>query len=210
MLTKWLNYMVSQKLNTKEKILLAAKNILTVKGKDGTSMQEIADLAGINKAMLHYYFKNKDLLFEEVFVVEVKKFAPILKEKIAADLNLFDKIHSICEAYILMATANPYLPLFVISELNKQPELFILKVFDGEVPDFKKFGEQINKEVKLGIIKKVHPQHLIMNIMSMSVFPFLFKPIFQIGMQIEPEVYNNLMIQRIKEVPKFIIDSIKI
>ncbi len=199
------------KVNTTEiAILSAAKKIFSFKGKDGATMQEIANEAGINKALLHYYFRNKDLLFEQVFFEEVKKFSPILKNAIAQEVDLYQKINNICEAYILMAIENPFVPVFVIGELNKQPDLFIQKMFDGDFPDFPKLAFQIKQEVEAGNIKPILPQHLIMNMMSMCVFPFLMKPMFIVGMQIDKELFNNLMLQRIKEVPKFIIDSIKI
>jgi AcrR family transcriptional regulator len=199
------------KINTTEvAILTAAKKIFSFKGKDGATMQEIANEAGINKALLHYYFRSKDLLFEQVFFEEVKKFSPILKNAIAQEVDLYQKINNICEAYILMAIENPFVPVFVIGELNKQPDLFIQKMFDGDLPDFPKLAFQIKQEVEAGNIKLILPQHLIMNMMSMCVFPFLMKPMFIVGMQIDKELFNNLMLQRIKEVPKFIIDSIKI
>jgi TetR/AcrR family transcriptional regulator len=199
------------KLNTTEiTILTAAKKIFSLKGKDGATMQEIANEAGINKALLHYYFRNKDLLFENVFFEESKKFSPILKVAIAQEVDLYQKINNICEAYILMAIENPFMPVFVVGELNKQPELFIQKMFDGDLPDFPKFASQIKKEVEAGRIRSIQPQQLIMNIMSMCVFPFLMKPMFIVGMQIEKDFFNHLMLQRIREVPKFIIDSIKI
>ena len=210
LLTNWLNYMVNTSNTTESTILTAAKKIFSVKGKDGATMQEIANEAGINKALLHYYFRSKDLLFEQVFLEEVKKFSPILKNTIEQDVDLYQKIHNICEAYILMAIENPFVPVFVIGEMNKQPDLFIHKMFDGDLPDFPKLALQIKQEVDAGKIKPIMPQHLIMNMMSMCVFPFLMKPMFIVGMQIEKEVFSNLMLQRIKEVPKFIIESIKI
>jgi len=209
LLTKRLNHMVNKQTTSEDSILLAAKTIFSVKGKDGASMQEIADEAGINKALLHYYFRNKDLLFEKVFFTELQKFSPILKNKIASDMGLFEKIESICETYIQMAIDNPFVPVFVISEINKQPELFIHKMFADDLPDFPKFSKQIEREVELGHIKAIQPQHLVMNILSMCVFPFLMKPMFLYGMKISKEQYHELMLQRMQEVPKFIIDSIK-
>lgn len=210
MLTKWLNFMVNKEHSTEFVILSAAKKVFSIKGKDGATMQEIANEAGINKALLHYYFRTKDLLFEQVFFEEVKKFSPILKNAIAQEVDLYQKINNICEAYILMAIENPFVPVFVIGELNKQPDLLIQKMFDGELPDFPKLALQIKEEVDAGKIKPIMPQQLIMNMMSMCVFPFLMKPMFIVGMQIDKDVFTNLMLQRIKDVPKFIIDSIKI
>lgn len=202
--------MVNKEHSTEFVILSAAKKVFSIKGKDGATMQEIANEAAINKALLHYYFRTKDLLFEQVFFEEVKKFSPILKNAIAQEVDLYQKINNICEAYILMAIENPFVPVFVIGELNKQPDLLIQKMFDGDLPDFPKLALQIKEEVDAGKIKPIMPQQLIMNMMSMCVFPFLMKPMFIVGMQIDKDIFTNLMLQRIKDVPKFIIDSIKI
>ena len=202
--------MVNKEHSTEFVILSAAKKVFSIKGKDGATMQEIANEAAINKALLHYYFRTKDLLFEQVFFEEVKKFSPILKNAIAQEVDLYQKINNICEAYILMAIENPFVPVFVFGELNTQPDLLIQKMFDGDLPDFPKLALQIKEEVDAGKIKPIMPQQLIMNMMSMCVFPFLMKPMFIVGMQIDKDVFTNLMLQRIKDVPKFIIDSIKI
>ncbi|MBH2003087.1 MAG: TetR/AcrR family transcriptional regulator [Sphingobacteriia bacterium] len=201
--------MVNKQGAAEHLILSAAKKIFSAKGKDGTTMQEIADEAGINKALLHYYFRNKDLLFEKVFFAELQKFSPILKTAIASDAPLFEKIEKLCETYIRMAINNPFLPVFVISEINKQPEIFIHRMFQNNLPDFQKFSKQIEREIELDTIKPILPPHLIMNILSMCVFPFLLKPMFVHGMKINKDLYNDLMLQRIQEVPAFIINSIK-
>lgn len=201
--------MVNEEQTTEQLILSAAKKVFSTQGKDGTSMQEIADEAGINKALLHYYFRSKDLLFEKVFFAELQKFSHILKTAIASEAPLFEKIEKLCETYIRMAIDNPFLPVFVISEINKQPVVFIHRMFENDLPDFYKFSMQINREVELGNIKPILPPHLIMNILSMCVFPFLMKPMFVHGMRIDKDLYDELMQQRIKEVPAFIIQSIK-
>ena len=202
--------MVNKSNSTELAILIAAKNVFSVKGKDGATMQEIANEAGINKALLHYYFRSKDLLFERIFFEEVKKFSPILKNAIDQEVDLYQKINNICEAYIIMSIENPFVPVFVIGELNKQPDLFIQKMFDGDLPDFPKLALEIKMEVDAGNIRPILPQHLIMNMMSMCVFPFLMKPMFIVGMKIDKDLFQNLMLQRIKEVPKFTLESIKI
>ncbi|PJE45657.1 MAG: TetR/AcrR family transcriptional regulator [Sediminibacterium sp.] len=201
--------MVKNNIDTEQVILNAAKKLFSAKGKDGTAMQEIADEAGINKALLHYYFRNKDKLFEEVFLDAVKKFSPFLKSTISEEMPLFQKINLISEAYIKMAIEHPFVPVFILSEVNKQPELLIQKMFNGELPNFPVFAKQIEAEIEKGTIKPIQPQQLILNIISLSIFPFVFKPIFLIGMKKTKKEFNQLMQDRIQLVPQFIIDSIK-
>ena len=194
---------------TEEKILAAAKKVFISNGMAGARMQDIADEAGINKALLHYYFKNKEQLFEKIFFEVSLRFWPHLNSIIESDQPLFDKIEAFCAAYIDKVIQNPYLPLFVIYEMNQRPAQFIKKMFQGNLPNPAKLMEQIEQEVKAGKINPVHPAHLMMNLISMCIFPFMGKPMMLATMKLNDSAFNALMEQRKKEVPKFIIDSIR-
>src|SRR5437762_14310385 len=116
LLTIWLNYMVKIKKDqsTEEKILAAARKAFLSKGLSGARMQDIADEAGINKALLHYYFKNKEQLFENIFTMLTKGFWDQISSIFESDTPLFEKIHSFCSLYIAKVIHNPYIPLFVL------------------------------------------------------------------------------------------------
>ena len=83
---------VTEKTSTEQKILRAAEQVFMRAGYDGSRMQEIADEAGINKAMLHYCFKNKQLLFEAVFMNAFSQLAPQVNEIFNSQEPVFDKI----------------------------------------------------------------------------------------------------------------------
>src|SRR5205809_3897614 len=99
---------------TEQRILTAAKKIFLAKGLDGARMQDIADEAGINKAMLHYYFRSKDKLFETIFEEVAIHFLPRITEIFESDKSLFKKIEAFCEVYIEQVKQMPYLPFFVL------------------------------------------------------------------------------------------------
>ena len=105
--------------NTETEILIAAKEIFQQKGMAGARMQEIADKAKINKALLHYYFRSKQLLFEAVFKSAFSLLAPQLNKVLNDDSDLFEKIKRFTESYVSFVIKHPYLPNFVIQELNK-------------------------------------------------------------------------------------------
>ncbi len=201
---------MKKKVNTatEEKILAAAKKVFLAKGMAGARMQDIADEMGMNKALLHYYFKTKEQLFEVIFKQTVGTFIPRLKAMLISDLSLQEKIENFCTNYIQMVIENPYLPLFILNELNKQPAQFIHKMFGGNVPDLNKFTEQLEKEIRARRIKPISPVHLIMNMMSMCIFPFIGKPMFNAILGMDELQFRLAMEQRKKEIPKFIIDSI--
>ena len=197
-------------ISAEEKILAAAHKVFTTKGMNGARMQDIADEAGINKALLHYYFKDKDKLFETIFVVEAQRFFPKITMIFQSDAPLFEKIENFVSEYIDEMQENPYLPWFVINEMNRDPEKFMDKVWGKEnLPKPAKFLEQIEKEVKAGRIKNISPIHLFMNMISMTIFPFLGKPMFVRNLRLSDKQFNEIIEQRKKEIPKFIIDSIK-
>ncbi len=210
LLTIWLNYMVKKKdQSTEEKILIAAKKIFVENGMAGARMQDIADKAGINKALLHYYFRSKEKLFEVIFKEAATRLFPRMNTILNSDLSLFDKIRQFTHDYIEIVIENPYLPLFVLNEINKQPHSFSMKMFGKERPPVHKLSEQIEKEIKKGLIKSISPAHLIINMLSMCVFPFVGKPMIQLTMNIDELQFRNMMEQRKTLIADFIIASIK-
>ena len=196
--------------STETQILNAARDVFYRKGLAGARMQDIADRAEINKAMLHYYFKNKDMLFEVIFRETAGKLFPHFEKLMESDLNFFDKIRSIVSSYIEMIIQNPYLPLFVMNEMNKNPEIGIKTFFEAQKPGFvKKIRESIEENMKAGLIQPINPIHLIMNIFSMCAFPFIAKPMIKLLTGLEDEQFKNLMEQRKVLVAEFIINSIR-
>lgn len=193
-----------------EKILDAAKKVFVTKGMAGARMQDIADEAGINKALLHYYFRSKQKLFEMIFAEAAEKLFPKINAIFESDAPLFEKIERFCDEYITIMSENPYLPLFVLNEISRDSENFLEKVWNKKkIPMPQKFLDQIEKETKKGTIRKISPVHLLINLISLSIFPFVGKPMIQFVMQLDELQFRNIMQQRKKEIPKFIIDSIK-
>lgn len=212
MLTIWLNYMVKFKKDetTEEKILAAARKVFTTNGLAGARMQDIADKAGINKAMLHYYFRNKEKLFEMIFLQEAGRFFPQINSIFEAELSLYEKLEKFADVYISEMIENPYLPWFVLNEINLDSERFMKKFWGpNNLPRPKKFLEQVEKEIKKGTIKRIHPLHLLMNLLSMCIFPFVAKPMMQKNLGLTEAQFLDFMEQRKKEIPKFIIEAIK-
>jgi AcrR family transcriptional regulator len=203
--------MVNKKDDTTEdRILTAARKVFTTQGHAGARMQDIADEAGINKAMLHYYFRDKDKLFETIFLQEAEKFFPKINSIFESDLPLFEKIELFVNEYIDEMVANPYLAWFILNELNRDADKFLSKIWDMKHrPNPAKLLQQIEQEVKKGTIKKVNPIHLMLNLISMTIFPFVARPMITRNFQMPAALFDQLIEQRRKEIPKFIFDAIK-
>jgi TetR/AcrR family transcriptional regulator len=194
---------------TEEKILAAAKKVFLKQGMAGARMQDIANEAGINKAMLHYYFRSKEKLFEKIFTELAQHFFPRLVKIFESDEPLFRKIELFVAEYIDQMRRTPYLPIFVLNEVNRQPEKFIKKMMGNRKPPVKKFIDDIQSEGKKGIIKPINPLQLLLNIISLCVFPFVARPMFQLVTNIDKTMFDKILEQRKEEVSKFIIDAIK-
>lgn len=196
---------------TEERIKEAAKKAFVQKGYSGARMQDIANEAKINKALLHYYFRSKDQLFELIFMENVQKMMPKINSIIDSDDKLFDKIEKFVAEYLAMLSENPFLPLFVVNELSSHPERFFQKIAPLANGNLKvnKFIQQIQDEAARGKIIPISPVTLLMNTISLCVFPYLGKPMIQFVFGFDELQYRMILEQRKKEVASFIINSIK-
>lgn len=201
-----------QDASTEEKILAAARQVFLQRGSAGARMQDIADAAGINKALLHYYFRSKEKLFEVIFREAIAQLMPRLHEIFDnKQLSIFDQLRAFIEAYIGMAMENPYLPLFVLNEMHSNPDDFMLRIFSDhkELP-FKKVMATLRQAMDEGSILPMEPVQLLMHMLSLSLFPFVAKPMFQRVMQVSDKRYRQLMEERKQEVAEFVIRSIQL
>jgi TetR/AcrR family transcriptional regulator len=196
--------------NAESKILEAARQVFMQKGYAAARMQEIADAAGMNKGLLHYYFRNKDKLFTAVFDEAFERFALQINAVFAADLPLFDKVEAFVDAYMDIMLDNPALPGFVINELNQKGEQFVKQLMSRQHrPNPLPFIGQIQLEIEAGRIRPVNPLHLLLNMLSMCAFPFIARPMFQGIVQVDDASYLKLMESRKREVVDFILNAIR-
>jgi TetR/AcrR family transcriptional regulator len=196
-------------MTTEEKIFNAARIVFQKKGFAGARMQEIADEAGINKAMLHYCYKNKELLFQAVFMNAFSQLAPKINEIFISQNSIFDKIRKFTHSYISFVMLNPYLPQFIIQEMNNNPEFVMSFLKNENRPDPTLLITQMEKEIEQGIIKPIKPKQLLMNLISMTVFPFAAQMMVKGMLQISDSEFNQMMEERKTSIAEQIINSIK-
>jgi len=196
--------------DTESKILEAAKRVFVQKGLDGARMQEIADEARINKALLHYYFRSKEKLFMTIFKVELNSFFPrLIPVLLSPDMTHEQKIRHFVEEYIDLFLKNPFLPAFVLREVNRNPQ--IIAQFIGESGiDSRKLKEVmkvLSNEIGLSLNEVLH---LMVTTVSACIFPFAGKPIIeQVLFEGNSAEYNQFLRERKKFVADFVIFSIK-
>ena len=197
--------------DTEAKILAAAGEVFRAKGRDGAKMQEIADAAGINKALLHYYFRSKDQLFETVFTASAQLFFEKLNGILNAEKTLFEMIHALCGAYLTMATENPHFPLFIIGESNRNEEGFMKKIssLKSKKPEFTRFKKLVQDEIRLEHINNVKPEQIIMNILSLCIYPAMAKPMMKMGLGLTEKEFDSAIEERKYSIADLIIGSIR-
>jgi AcrR family transcriptional regulator len=197
--------------NTEEIILEAAKDVFQQKGMDGARMQEIANKAGINKAMLHYYYRSKQKLFEAVFSSALDLMVPVIVKIIDNEDHLFDKIRNFTNKYISFISKNSYMPLFIINELNRNPTI-IKKVLSNKFNDSikQKLITQINELIDKKEIKPINPEQILLDIISLSVFPILGKPLLSTILNKNNKEYTKLIKNRKTYVAEFVINAIRL
>lgn len=207
--------MTEQEKSTEETIFNAATEEFIDKGFDGARMQEIAQRAGINKALLHYYYRTKEKLFDAIFQKVFKSFMPGIFEVMQSEASLFYKIEIFVEGYLTLIYNNPHIPSFVLHELNRNPERLtgLFGSIMGTVRDkaFNRFSDSINKEIKEGKIIQIEPEQLIVNIIALCIFPVVARPIVQgVIFDNDKARYKEFLESRKKEVARFVINSIAI
>ncbi len=217
LLTVWLNQKYKTDMaearaagdSTEQKIFDAAHEVFMQKGMDGAKMQEIADRAGINKALLHYYYRSKEKLYEMVARAIIGRAVPIIREFLETEYPLEEKIRRFVHFYVELIARNPYIPIFVISEMNKHPDRFIDAILPKELPKPDVFLQQVEAEVAAGRIRSIIPQHLLVNMVSLCIFPFIAKPMIRIVIGMNAQEMKDFLEERKEEVLRFILASLR-
>lgn len=196
---------------TEKAILTAAGKVFTSKGFAAARMDDIAKEAGINRALLHYYFRSKNNLFDLVFADRFKEFFSGLSRIILSDKKLIEKIEELVSHDITMIRQHPDLPLFVMQEISRNPERLISHTQKAGTSFLliKNFRTQVSEEVKKGTIRNIDGGQLLINIMSLAIYPFIARPMISAMHQYSDADFEKMIDKRKKEVADFIINALK-
>lgn len=189
---------------TRESILRAAREVFVEKGLNGARMQEIANRAGINKALLHYYFNNKETLFDFVFKEAFSQFWPRINEELLRDVPFRSVVKAVVHGYMTMLRERPYLPNFILNELHTNPDrLERLMKEAGFHPEV--LIAKIQQEIEHGTCRAFDPREIIINVISLSMFPFAARPLVQrVWFGNDPEQYEQFINRRAETLVQFL------
>ncbi len=193
--------LVEEHSSTESKIKAAAQAVFTRKGYAATRTRDIASEAGINLALLNYYFRSKENLFNIIMMENMQQFFLAMGQVLNNhDLSLEVKIDHIVDNYITMLRINPNLPMFVLTVMHSSPEKFDAIVNLKNILTQSHFYDQLCERIE----KKVNPLHILFNIIGMSVFPFVASPMLKVIGNLSAEEFDALMLQRKQLIPVWI------
>lgn len=196
---------IEKDLSTEEKIKQAARKVFMQKGFAATRTRDIAEESGINLALLNYYFRSKEKLFTEVMQEKMQQFfgalLPIIND---SSTKLETKIELIVSNYIEMLFQNPDLPLFVLSEMKSHSEKIKKTLPVQKITDNISFIKQLKEKRP-----DINPIHFLMNILGMTVFPFVARPAFELIAATNKNELEAILMERKKLIPIWIKAMLK-
>ena len=203
--------------DTERRILDAAHAVFVRSGTAGARTQEIAAAAGVNSALLHYYFRSKERLAAAVFLRAAGDLFPAVFGVLVSDLPLEQKVRRVIEVELERLSRTPYLPAYVISELAYHPERIhqLLTVVTGEQPGMlgrsvlTTIQAQIRAEVRAGRRRPIAPEQFLVNLLSVCIFPFAAQPMFAALLGLEGERFNRFIRARRDELPEFFMRALR-
>lgn len=203
--------MEKKDINTEQAILDAAEQEFLEKGFAGAKTTAIAKRAGVNHAMIHYYFRTKDNLFTMVFQQKIQILAASLSQSFNYDLSFFSQLELAIGTHFDFIAANPRLLFFIYGEIitdEKRKKMLVRSVLPKIKNIVKRLKEGIDAEVENGTIRPIRPTELLMNIIALNAITFLAMPLFQIIKRNSNEV-ESLLTQRRENNIQFIINGLK-
>lgn len=190
---------------TEDKIKQVARMMFIQKGFTGTTTREIATEAGTNLALVNYYFRSKEQLFKQIMLESLHEFfesvVDILND---SHTSLEIKLERLVERYINQLNQHPDIPMFILSEIRSNPEIFLNEFLKGtklrQTVLFNQLTAHLQEKQKLNI----NPIHIMMNVLSMTLFPFIVKPMICHVTEMPEDEYRALMLERKKLIPMWV------
>ena len=196
------------KIKSRQKAIETARKLFIEKGKDGVRMQEIADKAEVNKGLLHYYFKSKEQLFLEVLSGEIGHIYADINDILKTEMSLDEKLAGIIDRYFEMLHENPNLPSFIMFEVNKHPELVKELAAEIKLEETVELLDSAFRDNRITSTKEFAFQ-VILNIISLCVFPFMMKPMAEEMSKRNGLEWTDMMEKRKTFLKGLIINSLK-
>jgi TetR/AcrR family transcriptional regulator len=204
-------------VDTEQRILDAAHTVFVRTGTAGARMQEIARTAGVNSALLHYYFRSKQRLAEAVFHRAAAQLLPAVVGVLVSERPLSDKVKAIVEIELDRLSRTPYLPGYILSELAHHPERItqLVSALTGSRPEalgrklLRSVSEQIDVEVRARRMRPIPPEQFLVNLLSLCIFPFAARPMIEALMGLDDRAFARFIRERRQALPDFFLNALR-
>ncbi|MFD1003360.1 TetR/AcrR family transcriptional regulator [Ohtaekwangia kribbensis] len=190
--------MAEKTQQTEDLIKETAMRLFFQKGHIHATTQEIADEAGVNRALIHYYFRSRDLLFEKVLHETLGAMRQKIDDIFSSNETLFNKISRFIDIFIDQNIDYPYLETFLVTEMAKNSETIKqMRPSDERRDDLKKKVEQqLRDEIAAGTIEPIAIEHFMINLMSLCNYPLIAKPMVQDFFHFDEAAYKKFLLER--------------
>lgn len=184
--------------DTEHRIFEAAQMVFLQKGLADTTMQDIANEAGISRTSLHYYFRNKDKLFEGILSKALDNVLPKINQTINKDIPLVEKIIEIAHNYLDLLHDNEQLPGFITLELRRDPDLVIGYIIKRSTTiNFDVIEKQMKVEIAAGKVRAFDLSQMVISVVGLCVFPFICKPVLDSVFLFKQDVdFSSFILER--------------
>lgn len=196
-------------LSTEEKIKDAAKKIFLEKGFGSTTTRDIAECADTNIALVNYYFRSKERLFQEIFRESfAETFMPVARI-LNDDLPLEAKIYKFVDHMTELLKRDPLLPMFVLSEMRGENSKMCETIAELHAEEKNRFQLQLEEEAAKGNIRKTDFAQVEVSLMSMVIFPFVSMNMLKMKKGMSTEEFYRFMDDRKKAIPEMILTYLR-
>jgi TetR/AcrR family transcriptional regulator len=195
---------------TRERILDAAHTVFLRKGTAGSRTQEIADEAGVNKALVHYYFGTKAALADAVFERSMGALTPLIFGILADEQRSIEqKVREIVRAQIAFHTAHPYVAGYMISEMHAEPRRMVELVAKRGGPPLEVIRRQLREAAEAGAMRPISPEQFVVNMMGLLIFPFALRPGLSVMLHLDQDRWAAFMEERSRLLPDLILAGLR-
>ena len=186
---------------TEQHLKDTARRVFLKEGKMLATTQEIANAAGVNRTLLHYYFRSRDQLFDTVFLEALTKLRERIHEVIGSNIVFRDKIENLIEVFYEELTELPYLETFIALQLNQEPDRYqeMFVHLPGGKERLKNFLKEIQQEMEKGTIPEMKPLNYFINLFALMAYPYVARPIYKNMFSLTDAAFNKLLPER-KEI----------
>ncbi len=195
---------------TRDRILAAAHRVFLRHGTAKARTQEIADEAGVNKALVHYYFGTKDALADAVFAAAAGQLMPRIFAILAdPELSIEAKVRAVVREQVDFHVARPYLAVYVVTEAHTQPERVKAILRTAGQPPIGALRKQLAAAAAAGEIRRISAEQFVVNLIGLLVFPFVVRPVLETLLGLDAERFPAFIEARKRELPAFFLAGLR-